>query len=226
MRIVTWNCFRGDIRDRLARLETLKPDFVALQECRKPKDGTLTVMWRGGNPMQGVALVACREPHALRALELPQLPLTVVVAQVDGPTPFVLVNVWAQKAPTYEAFVLDAVRAVEDSMPSPTAIVVVGDLNSTPLSARFADAHAELIGTLETEFSLVSAYHTLHAVSTGGEVHPTHYWRWQQTNPFHIDYVFVPKLWSNRVRAVEVGGFADWRDSDHCPVAVDLDLSF
>jgi endonuclease/exonuclease/phosphatase family metal-dependent hydrolase len=134
--------------------------------------------------------------------------------------PFVLVNLWAHPSPTYEAFVLDALRAVKESLKAETQLVVVGDFNSTP--ARLRGAHSQLMKVMDEDLSLVSAYHAHHSVPTGGEAHPTHYWQWKQTKPFHIDYVFVPKAWSAQVRSVEVGTFDGWRDSDHRPVVVDI----
>ena len=62
-----------------------------------------------------------------------------------------------------------------------------------------------------------------HQLTTGSERHPTHYFRWQENAPFHIDYVFVPAAWRERVRSVEVGAYENWRDSDHVPITVELE---
>jgi endonuclease/exonuclease/phosphatase family metal-dependent hydrolase len=41
--------------------------------------------------------------------------------------------------------------------------------------------------------------------------------------PFHIDYIFVPKLW--KLRSVEVGSFeSGGRLSDHVPLVVDVNI--
>ena len=51
----------------------------------------------------------------------------------------------------------------------------------------------------------------------------SHYWLWKEANPFHIDYCFVPEAWVDLLTVVEVGSFADWLQSDHRPLTVDID---
>jgi endonuclease/exonuclease/phosphatase family metal-dependent hydrolase len=85
-------------------------------------------------------------------------------------------------------------------------------------------AKAEAVRIIGQEFELVSAYHAHHQVAAGAEPHPTHFWRWQQSAPWHIDFCFIPERWVAKVREVPVDGFEEWGDSDHRPVGVDLDL--
>ena len=40
--------------------------------------------------------------------------------------------------------------------------------------------------------------------------------------PFHIEYVFVPKLW--KLRSVEVGSFREWGLSCHVPLVVHVNI--
>ena len=76
--------------------------------------------------------------------------------------------------------------------------------------------------SVDEELGLVSAYHRYTGEPHGIERTPTHYWRWQETSPFHIDYCFVPRSW--RIERVEVGGFDEWKElSDHRPLIVDVD---
>lgn len=51
----------------------------------------------------------------------------------------------------------------------------------------------------------MSAYHAFHGVENGAEEHPALYWQWRQSSPFHIDYVFIPEAWVERLTGVEVG---------------------
>jgi hypothetical protein len=69
----------------------------------------------------------------------------------------VLVNLWALKTGSYEAFALSAIRSVRSMVGASADMVIVGDFNSTPKSVRFGDAHHRLLNTLRDEFELVSA---------------------------------------------------------------------
>jgi exodeoxyribonuclease III len=70
---------------------------------------------------------------------------------------------------------------------------------------------------------LISACHTHRCEKQGAETRPTYYFYRHQDQPFHIDYVFVPKGW--RVKSVEVGPFREWGQlSDHVPVVVDVSI--
>src|SRR5690606_1092327 len=101
--------------------------------------------------------------------------------------------------------------------------VLAGDFNSNAAWDRPNRPldHSRIVNRLEADFGLVSAYHASTGCAYGGEVHATHYFRWQEDGPFHIDYCFVPREW--RLSRVEVGGFEEWRElSDHRPLAVDV----
>jgi endonuclease/exonuclease/phosphatase family metal-dependent hydrolase len=44
-----------------------------------------------------------------------------------------------------------------------------------------------------------------------------------EDKPYHVDYIFIPREWAPRLRAVEVGGYEQWSKlSDHCPVIADV----
>jgi len=71
---------------------------------------------------------------------------------------------------------------------------------------------------------LVSAYHFKSGEEHNGkESQPTFHQTKNIAMPFHIDYVFLPRNWTSRIKGVEVGEYAEWRESsDHCPVTVEL----
>ncbi|HQP39299.1 MAG TPA: hypothetical protein PLI95_29150, partial [Polyangiaceae bacterium] len=57
------------------------------------------------------------------------------------------------------------------------------------------------------------------------EIRPTRFHKGDESQPWHIDYCFIPPSWQDRIRQVEVGDFASWQGvSDHRPVVVDLDV--
>jgi exonuclease III len=223
MKLVTWNCCRGDRASKLAALAKLTPDVAVVQECARfdaPAAGW--GVWFGSNPQQGVAVLASN------GFQVQALPGTdsasAYAAKVSGPTAFHLLAVWAQSTPTYARAVLDALeehRAFLLEGPS----VVAGDFNTNTVLSKSVrgGGHADIVRVLEQDFGLVSAYHQFFKEEHGRESRPTHYWRWDESKPFHIDYCFVPKIWSGRVRSVTVGTYRDWAEqSDHRPLVVDL----
>ena len=221
MRLLTWNCFRGGIAQRLDRLRPFDADLIALQECRKPNEDRGDVLWRGTLEEQGVAIVSTRPALRIEPLALPaDLPATVLPAIVHAPEPFILINLWALPEPTYEGFALNALSmcAVGSSMP----MVALGDFNSTPILESQRRTSRELVRRLQDQFGLVSAYHAHLGVGHGREPHPTFFMNRQEHRPFHIDYCFVPETWASRVVEVQVGSFAQWTDSDHRPVLIDI----
>ena len=222
MRLVTWNCFRGDIVRRVERLQTLNADLIALQECHRPAGPAPHVLWRGSANQPGVAVVSASP--ALRIEPMPgseDVPGTVLPVVVHAPEPFVLVNIWALPEPTYEAYALNALSLcmVGASLP----VVAMGDFNSTPIVEAQRRTSRELIRRLRDEFGLVSAYHAHLGVEHGREPHPTFFANRHENRPFHLDYCFVPARWVDRISTVEVGSFSEWSaDSDHRPLLIEL----
>ena len=103
----------------------------------------------------------------------------------------------------------------EDGIPT----VMAGDFNASK-----SPAHLRNVERLASR-GLVSAYHAHHGVEhRSTEEHPTSFHMWQQTRPFHMDFVFVPREW--RIDAVDVGLFEDFSyrggSSDHVPVVVTI----
>jgi exonuclease III len=225
VRLLTWNCYRGTIYDRLELLRPLRPDLAVLQECSAPEllDGAI---WCGPNRLQGVAISAPNPAYRVQRIDDRAYPNGPgVIARVEGPDCFLLAGVWT-RGRNARSYVDHAVqwllhhRAAVGSEP----FVVAGDVNSAPARKNGPDPHRELLRVLQEEFGLVSAYHHFHGVEHGHEPHPTHYWRRSEASPWHIDYCFIPESWASRVGSVEVGSYSEWPMSDHRPLTVELHL--
>ena len=220
MRVTSWNCLCGDVSDRRSDLAPLHSDLITLQECRRPASDTASVIWRGFDtlPRQGVAVVSTEAAWRLEFVEIPELHPTVVPVHVQAPQPFVFVGVWTH--PPYNKVAWEAMTAcvaAADGLP----VVAAGDFNSSPgvqgkQSQRF-------LQRMWDELGLVSAYHHFFGESHGEETRASYY-QGKEANPFHIDYCFVPEAWVDRLTGVEVGSFADWPQSDHRPLTMDIDI--
>lgn len=226
MRIVSWNCFRGDCRIRASKLNGLRPDVVLLQECAKPEIPNNDCLWFGSNPTKGVGVIAKNQWTVRAGTISSEVPDSVYPVKITGPISMHLLAVWAMRRPTYVRSILhglDHYRQFLLSRPS----MVVGDFNSHSRwdnQSRKAN-HSILVERLMREFGLVSAYHAFTERLGNISEAPTHYWQWKSNQPFHLDYCFIPEKWTTVLKTVDIEPYHEWaKESDHRPLTVDLEL--
>ena len=227
MRIATWNCYRGNCLVRAAELAPLNADITVLQECAQPvKRSSRQHAWFGANPAHGVGVVT-RAPFRVRTGPLDaRFDHTAYPVVITGPMRFHVLAIWAMPRPSYIRAMLDALDVYGDFLHAAPS-VVVGDFNCFAQwqGAAPSKRHVDLARRLADDFGLVSAYHAMPGRDVSSAEHPTHFWRWREDNPFHIDYCFVPAAWQAAIRSVHVGGFSEQHlRSDHRPVVVELQL--
>ena len=220
MRVTSWNCSQGADVDRfLTLLAPLGADLITLQECRQPDHKNTSVIWRGNNPRQGVAVVSTRAALQLEPINIPSLHPTVLPAVVRATQPFVFVGVWTHPPFNEVAWeAMSACYAAARGLP----LVAAGDFNSSPCVQGQEHTSLRFLKRMRDELGLVSAYHHFFGEAPGEETHASHYWRWKEAAPFYLDYCFIPEGWADRLAGVEVGTFEDWPQSDHRPLTVDL----
>ena len=223
IRLATWNCCRGAYGAKLSRLQRLEPDLAVLQECARPSQADTSAVWFGTNPKQGVGIVA-RPPFELISEPVRAGTRSMFAAKVLGPVTFTVVAVWAQPEPTYSEALRRGVATYRDLLVSGPC-VLLGDLNSSAAwdHRHGRTDHSELERRLREEFGLMSAYHAATGELSGEESRPTHFWRWDEASPFHLDYCYLPAAWVSGLRSVTVGSYEEWADaSDHRPLLVDV----
>ena len=223
MKVTTWNRPKAEIHDSLDLLTPLGADLVALQECRRPDSDSPSVIWRGEYEQQGAAVVSTSEALRIEPLEIPSLHRTVVPVVVRAPEPFVFVGVWTH--PPYNEVAweaLTACKAAADDLDLP--MVAAGDFNSSPGVSGQERESPRFMEQMRDELELVSAYHHFTGEALGEETYATYYHQWKESDPFHIDYCFLPGTCADRLTRVEVGSFAEWPQSDHRPLTVDIDV--
>ena len=115
---------------------------------------------------------------------------------------------------------MTACKAAADDLDLP--MVAAGDFNSSPCVQGQERASRRFVERMRDELGLVSAYHHFTGEAPGEETRATYYHYWKESNPFHIDYCFLPETWMDRLTGVEVGTFGGWRQSDHRPLTVDI----
>jgi hypothetical protein len=224
--LVAWNCRSGSLSERLADLAPYSPDLVFLQECRPAE----TLPFSGEfishriNPVKGIALGSPRDSWHVSELK-PRLASgrAVIAAAVTGPASFSAFGLWSQ-GPDYIEDVMLTLDAFEDVLRRGPAIVM-GDFNTgTRLrGARpLARDHVRMLSAF-ADLGLVSAYHAFNGVEHGQETHPTYRHLFNPSEPWHIDFCFVPVGWSTHIKGVELIDDERWRKtSDHHPLRVEF----
>ena len=224
LRLIAWNCHHGSLSMRLAELAAFAPAIVFLQECRPT--GTLPLigpfLTRRMNAQKAIALASLNADYHLEALKgRANRGRAVIGATVSGPVSFTALGIWSQ-GPRYVDDVMRTLNAYDRVLRSGPSIVM-GDLNSgTNLAGTRSPntGHSRILDTF-ADLGLVSAYHAFHHVEHGQEMHPTYRHQRKQSQPWHIDFCFVPVGWV--VVGVEVLDGKEWATtSDHLPLKVDV----
>jgi exonuclease III len=213
-------------------LYALKPDLAVVPECSRDamrvcqEDGFETCWW-GKNRNKGLGVLA-RKPWKLQPGPEPRQKW-IASAWVRAPQDFLLIAVWACPVGTVREFnyvgqTYEALVRHPGWFGRGGPVVLCGDFNSnTSLdSGRRIRKHSAIVDRLCRK-GVVSAYHTFFSENHGAETQPTYYFWHRQERQFHLDYIFLPGSWMERVTDVKVGAFKAWKGaSDHMPVWVDL----
>lgn len=212
-------------------LLSLNPDVAVVPECSEKSTVAFQrhgyeTLWFGSNPLKGLG-VFCRKNWFIRPLLQPEQKW-IVPMDVDAPTPFTLIAVWAcrtgtKKADNYIGQVYQSLMSHPEWFVE-KPVVLAGDLNSNEIwdNERLVGNHSGVVKIL-AERGLVSGYHEFFAEAQGAESRPTIYFYRHAHRPFHIDYIFIPREWAPLIKTVEVGEYKRWSKlSDHCPITIDV----
>jgi len=222
--LIAWNCNHGSLSTGIAELAQCRSDVVFFQECLPtetlPLEGEFFT--RRINDKKGIALGSLNQDY-----QLTQLPhraasgAAVLAATVTGPVPFTVLGIWGQK-PNFAADVMLTLDAYDDVLRAGPS-VVMGDLNSgTPLGRNrpHREGHKRVLARF-ADLGLVSAYHASTGAEHAQETHPTYRHLFKATQPWHIDFCFIPAKWVESLKGVEVMDGDKWTArSDHLPLRV------
>lgn len=238
MRLIAWNCCERFDRN-YAHLSGLDFDVAVITEAGPFEAGLAqtrdlsSVMRLGVDQPEHTKHIAvmAQAPWRVEPLTLPDGALHpwVVAARVQGPVDFTVLAFWALGRKWVEgrlSYASQAGRVIDEVLPQLEGpVVLAGDFNAPiPSSSTDSRRHAANVVAL-AERGLVSAFTTARP-GVDPLTEPTLFHQWKADQPFHIDHVFVPEVWTSGM-TVSVGTFSDWvasRRSDHVPLVVDLEL--
>lgn len=243
MRLVAWNCNMA-LHRKLHALRRLVPDIAVVSECASPErlrglaaldDISGDPIWIGDNPNKGLAVLAFNGYRLSLAREFHPTLRHLAPVHITGPASCNLLAVWAQNVSggnvrKRQAGPLRRGLKKYKSFLSGGSAIVAGDFNNNVIWHKpgYWINHGISVAILES-YGLVSAYHARTGERQGEETMPTLYWRDRRKDgpTYHIDYVFLPRAWLDRIRGFDVGSFEEWCGSglsDHVPVVVDVDV--
>jgi exodeoxyribonuclease III len=243
MRLVAWNCNMA-LHRKLDALRRLAPDIAVVSECACPErlralaaldDITGDPIWIGDNPNKGLAVLAFNGYRLSLAREFHPTLRHLAPVHITGPAACNLLAVWAQNVSggnvrKRQAGPLRRGLKKYKSFLSDGPAIVAGDFNNNVIWHKpgYWINHGISVAILES-YGLVSAYHARTGEQQGEETMPTLYWRDRRKDgpTYHIDYVFLPRAWLDRIRGFDVGSFEEWCGSglsDHVPVVADVDV--
>lgn len=151
----------------------------------------------------------------------------VVPFEITKPEPFTFVAIWAHSESGGLSGYVKLIRKAFDAHPEwfqGGDVVLAGDFNSGHRwDKELAPSNHESLVQFLDGHGLTSAYHSQLEDPVAHAEAPTLHWRNKKASPYHVDYIFFPKIWQSRSIDVRLGCHSDWKMlSDHCPLTLAL----
>jgi exodeoxyribonuclease-3 len=215
-----------------------QPDIVIVPECEhpdkfnaqpamvKPKQS----LWFGDNPHKGLGVFSY-SGYQFRLLKKydPALRFVVPIRVTGKDIQFTLFAIWANnpadKQGRYVEQVWKAVNYYKDELKK-SPCILAGDFNSNTIwdKEHKEKGHSNVVSLLK-EKNILSVYHLHHHQEQGKEKDPTFHLYKQRARPYHLDYCFASKEFTQRIKSVEIGKHKQWtKHSDHLPVIVEFEF--
>jgi len=224
-------------RKKAVLLLAHKPDILVVPECECPDkckfDDALpkptSVIWYGGNLNKGLGVFSYGN-YNLQLLDAhkPRYKTILPIAVTGGSIDFTLFAVWAynpaDKGNVYVGQLWKAINHYKALLAN-TPVILTGDFNSNTIwdKPRRKGNHSTVVSFLAKR-GIHSTYHHHFNQTQGVEQHPTFYLFRHENKPYHLDYCFASNHFMDKLQAVEVGAYHDWKQySDHKPVMVEFD---
>lgn len=235
MKIITWNC-NGALRKKFENLLDLNADLLVIQECENPAetkdkkytDWATNYLWIGDTKNKGIGVFA-KQNIDLQKLNWSDnykghrvkhfLPFTV-----NGH--FDLIAVWTHQnnSPNF-GYMGQFWKYLQVNKSKLNNTIIAGDFNSNTKWDEWDRwwNHSDVVNELK-EIGIESLYHKFTNEEQGKESQPTFYLHRNLIKPYHIDYCFASKIFTDKIKNVTVESFEKWKHlSDHSPIIITFD---
>lgn len=233
MKIITWNCNMA-FRNKAELILQHKPDILVVPECEHPDKLNINsfsiqptdVLWFGANQNKGLGIFSFNT-YKLKLLDNhnSEIKMVIPIAVSGGKEDFTLYAVWANHPKDPDGQYVEQVwKALihYESLLSENNNILIGDFNSNTIWDKIhrKSNHSNVVKRLE-EKGILSTYHLFHNQIQGKEAHPTLFLYRHKDKPYHIDYCFASKSFTDNIENVEIGELDFWiKYSDHVPLIV------
>jgi exonuclease III len=235
LKIVTWNC-NGAFRKKFENIIDFNADIIIIQECENPTESkdkkyqewAENHIWIGDNKNKGLAVFAKPE------IKLEKLDWTNQFK--DHPVKhflpckinddFNLLAIWTHRnnSPNF-GYIGQLWKYIQINKDKLNESIIAGDFNSNTIWDEWDRwwNHSDVVNELN-ELGLESFYHRLSGEFQGKETKPTLYFQRELTRPYHIDYIFGTKKFTDKIIKIEIGQFDKWiAKSDHMPIICEIE---
>lgn len=228
MKIITWNCNMA-FRKKAEAILAYQPDILVVPECEHPdklKFNTAMpqpthTLWFGNNINKGLGIFSYSK-YRFRLLECynPEFRTIVPIDVTGGTKNFTLFAVWANNPQDVKFQYIGQVwKALKhyDHLLKGKRTILTGDFNSNSIwdKPRRDFNHSAVVKDLESR-GIYSCYHKHGNHVQGKEQHPTLYMYRHADKPYHLDYCFASKHFSDKINSVEVGDHECWKPYSEC----------
>lgn len=235
MKILTWNC-NGAFRKKFENIIDFDADINIIQECENPieskdrkyQEWAKNYIWIGDNKNKGLAIFA-KEDIKLEKLDWSNqfgdhsvkhfLPCKI---NED----FDLLAIWTHRnnSPNF-GYIGQLWKYMQINKYKLKEIIIAGDFNSNTIWDEWDRwwNHSDVVNELNG-LGIESFYHKFKGEFQGKEIQPTLYFQRKLSRPYHIDYIFGAKRFSDKIKNIEVGQFDKWiTKSDHMPIICEIE---
>ena len=230
MKIISWNC-NGALRKKFDNLLDLNADILIIQECENPSESNHekyiewaeNYLWIGDSKNKGIGVFTKKNIELNKLNWSPEfkdhsvkhfLPCSIN-------NEFNLLAIWTHNnnSPTF-GYIGQFWKYLQVNKKYFKNILIAGDLNSNAIWDKWDRwwNHTDVVNELK-DLNIESFYHKLKNEEQGKESLPTFFLQRKLEKPYHIDYIFGSKEFSNCLTKLEIGETDKWLEiSDHLPI--------
>ncbi|MCA0237841.1 MAG: endonuclease/exonuclease/phosphatase family protein [Bacteroidetes bacterium] len=235
MKIVTWNC-NGAFRKKFDNISDFDADIYIIQECENPAEighseylnWAGNYLWMGDTKNKGLGIFTKTD------IKIEKLDWTnnfqnhtvkhFLPCKINSD--FDLLAVWTHKnnSPNF-GYIGQLWKYLQANKEKLNETLIAGDFNSNTIWDQWDRwwNHTDVVKELN-ELGIESIYHKWTGEQQGKESTPTLYFQRNISKPYHIDYIFGSKKFTEQTKKLEIGKADQWlKLSDHMPIFCEIE---